>query len=220
MQYLVSFFEGIITFISPCLLPMLPMYVSYFAAGRENGVEKSAVINALGFVCGFTAVFVLLGLFSASLGSLLRTYSRIIEVAAGILTVFFGLGFIGVIKPVFRGGMKPSAVKKAGFFRALLFGIVFSVSWTPCVGAFLGSALALASVAASAARGTLLLLCYSLGLGIPFILAAVLINELENAFAFIKKHYGIINTVCGIFLIAVGLLMIAGIMGRYLGSIG
>jgi cytochrome c-type biogenesis protein len=103
-----------------------------------------------------------------------------------------------------------------GFFSALVFGIIFSVGWTPCVGAFLGSALMLASQQGSMVRGTLMLLCYSAGLGIPFILSAVLIDLLKGAFAFIKKNYGIINKVCGGLLIVVGVLMATGLLGRFL----
>ena len=103
-----------------------------------------------------------------------------------------------------------------GFFSALLFGIVFSVGWTPCVGAFLGSALALASSEGRVLTGVIMLLLYSLGLGIPFLLSAVLIDKLKSAFTFIKKNYKIINTVCGVFLIIIGILMATGMMNKLL----
>ena len=103
-----------------------------------------------------------------------------------------------------------------GFFSALLFGVVFAVGWTPCVGAFLGSALALASQQGHALAGMAMLLAYSLGLGVPFVLSAVLIDRLKTAFDWVKRHYSVINTVSGVFLIVVGVLMATGLMGRLL----
>ena len=107
--------------------------------------------------------------------------------------------------------------KELGFFSSLIFGLVFSVGWTPCVGAFLGSALMMASQQGKVTTGIIMLLIYSMGLGIPFVLSAVLIDKLKTTFGFIKKHYGLINTICGIFLVIVGLLMATGLLGKYLG---
>ena len=131
--------------------------------------------------------------------------------------VFFGLNFLGVFKlNIFKGGHGALKNKKMGFFSALLFGIVFSIGWTPCVGAFLGSALAMASQQGNVLKGVLMLLCYSAGLGIPFLLSAVLIDRLRSAFNFIKQHYDLINKLCGLLLIAVGLLMATDLLGRLL----
>lgn len=220
MQYVISFFEGIITFISPCLLPMLPIYISYFAAGDAGGRGRTALKNALGFVLGFTAVFVALGLFFGALGSFLNKYSTALNVISGVIVVLLGLSFTGVIRPLHGSGLMKSAdTKNLGFFKSVLFGLIFSVSWTPCVGVFLGSALALASTSGSAARGTLMLLCFSAGLGIPFVLSAVLIDKLRSAFGFIKRNYKIINLICGLFLICIGILMMTGLLGRFLNTI-
>ena len=216
MQYFVSFLEGIITFISPCLLPMLPIYVSYFAGGGERSTAKT-LKNALGFVLGFTVVFVLMGALAGTLGSLLRTYSTAVNIVTGLVVVFFGLNFLGVFKLNLFRGMKGGAARKGmGFFSAVLFGFVFSIGWTPCVGAFLGSALMLASQQSSMLQGIVMLLCYSMGLGIPFVVSAVLIDKLKGAFAFIKKHYAVINAVCGCLLILVGVFMMTGLFGRFL----
>jgi cytochrome c-type biogenesis protein len=108
------------------------------------------------------------------------------------------------------------AGKPLGFFSAMLFGIIFSVGWTPCVGAFLGSALAMASQQGKVLTGVMMLLCYSLGLGIPFVVSAMLIDKLKGAFTAIKRHYHVINAICGIFLIVVGILMMSGLLGRFL----
>lgn len=217
MQYFIAFIEGIITFISPCLLPMLPIYVSYFAGGEGRSTGKT-LKNALGFVLGFSTVFVLLGALAGTLGSFLTKYSVIVNIVTGLIVIFFGLNFIGVFKLNLFKGMKNSfAGKELGFFSSLLFGGVFSVGWTPCVGAFLGSALAMASQQGSMTMGIVMLLFYSLGLGIPFVISALLIDKLKDAFNFIKKNYKIINIVSGSLLILIGILMMTGMMNKFLG---
>ena len=216
MQYFISFLEGIITFISPCLLPMLPIYISYFAGGGERSTKKT-VVNALGFVFGFTLVFTALGALAGTLGSILIKYQTIVNIVCGAVVIFFGLNFLGVLKlNLFRGMSGEIETENMGFFSAMLFGMIFSVGWTPCVGAFLGSALMMASTQGQILKGVVMLLCYSLGLGIPFLISAVLIDKLKSAFLFIKKNYYIINVICGIFLIIVGIGMASGVLGRLL----
>ena len=216
MQYLISFLEGIITFISPCLLPMLPIYISYFAGGGERSTKKT-LTGALGFVLGFTCVFVAMGALAGTLGSFLTRYQTWVNVVSGIIVILFGLNYLGVLRiNLFRGSRRTVDTSDLGFFSAFVFGAIFSVGWTPCVGAFLGSALMLASQQGSAARGIGMLLCYSLGLGVPFIISAVLIDQLKGAFNWIKSHYAIINRICGGLLILVGIAMATGLMGRLL----
>ncbi len=213
MEYFVSFLEGIITFISPCLLPMLPVYISWFAGGRERDTVRTCRCAA-GFVLGFTLVFMMLGALAGTVGAFLREYQQAVNVVSGLVVIFFGLNFIGVLRVnLFRGG-RSMEILNMGFFTAVLFGAVFSVSWTPCVGAFLGSALMLASQQGQMVTGMVMLFCYSMGLGIPFLVSALLIDHLKGAFGLIKKHYGIVNRVCGGFLILVGILMATGTMGR------
>lgn len=214
MQYVISFLEGVVTFISPCLLPMLPIYISYFAGGGERSVKKT-LSGTLGFVTGFTIVFVALGALAGTLGGLLKEYQTAVNIVSGLIVIFFGLNFLGVFKlNLFKGSNHKVNTKNMGFFSAMLFGIIFSVSWTPCVGAFLGSALMLASQQGHVGEGVVMLLVYSLGLGIPFVLSAVLIDYLKSAFNWIKKHYKVINIVCGVLLILVGVLMATGLIGR------
>lgn len=215
MQYFVLFLEGIITFISPCLLPMLPIYISYFAGG--NRTTKKTMIGAVGFVLGFTAVFVAMGALAGTLGGFLRTYQTAVNIISGLIVIVFGLNYLGVLNlNIFRGGNQTVNVKDLGFISAILFGIVFSVGWTPCVGAFLGSALMMASQQGHVAEGMLMLLVYSLGLGIPFLLSAVLIDRLKSAFDWVKKNYRIINIFSGSLLIVIGLLMATGMLGKLL----
>ena len=217
MQYAIAFLEGMITFISPCLLPMLPIYISYFAGGGERSMGKT-LQNATGFVAGFTAVFVVLGALAGTLGSFLREYQTVVNIVSGLIVVIFGLNFLGVLKfNLFRGGGRQVNTDNMGVFSAVLFGVVFSVGWTPCVGAFLGSALMLASQQGHVAEGMLMLLVYSLGLGIPFIISAVLIDYLKSAFDWIKKNYKVINIVSGSLLVAIGVLMATGLLERLIG---
>lgn len=220
MQYFISFLEGIITFISPCLLPMLPIYISYFAGGSERSITKT-LKNAFGFVIGFTAVFVAMGALAGTIGSFLTKHQTALNIISGLIVVFFGLNFIGVLKlNIFKGMKNPLAGKQLGFFSSSLFGIIFSIGWTPCVGAFLGSALMLASQQGRTLTGILMLLCYSLGLGIPFIASAILIDKLKNTFGFIKRNYKTINIICGGLLIIVGISMMTGMLGRLLAVLG
>lgn len=216
MQYFVSFIEGIITFVSPCLLPMLPVYLSYFAGGGERSTKKT-LLGAAGFVLGFTAVFTAMGALAGTLGSFLKQYETAVNIILGAIVIIFGLNYMGIFRLKIFSGLK-NTVKKTemGFFSAFLFGVVFSVGWTPCVGAFLGSALAMASQQGEALTGVIMLLLYSLGLGVPFLLSAVLIDKLKGAFNFIKKNYKIINTLCGIFLVIIGIIMATGLMNKFL----
>lgn len=217
MQYIISFFEGILTFISPCLLPMLPVYISYFAGGEAD--SKKTLWNALGFILGFTVVFTAMGALAGTLGSFLSKYQTAVNIVSGLIVIFFGLNFMGIIKlNLFKGGARMQT-GSLGFFSSLLFGMVFSIGWTPCVGAFLGSALMLASQQGHVLEGTLMLLSYSLGLGIPFLLSAVLIDQLKGAFNFIKRHYTLINYICGGLLVLMGILMATGILNDVLQSL-
>ncbi|MBQ2942491.1 MAG: cytochrome c biogenesis protein CcdA [Clostridia bacterium] len=221
MLYLISFLEGIITFISPCMLPMLPVYVSYFAGNDEEKGTGKTLINALGFVLGFTVIFILMGAFAGAVGGFLRKYQIAVNIITGLIVIFFGLNFMGIFRiNIFRGMSGRMDNKELGFFSSLIFGIIFSVGWTPCVGTFLGSALMMASGSGSTVKGIFMLIAYSLGLGIPFIASALLIDKLKGAFSFIKRHYNIINLVSGILLIIVGILMMTGLMGIFLGMLG
>lgn len=220
MQYLISFLEGIITFISPCLLPMLPIYLSYFVGGGERSTAKT-LTNAAGFVSGFTLVFVTMGALAGSVGGFLRSHQTAVNIISGLIVILFGLNFLGVLRlNLFRGGSRGMESRDMGFFSSAIFGVVFSVGWTPCVGAFLGSALILASQSGHAAEGVIMLLLYSLGLGIPFLVSAVLIDRMKGTLDWIKRHYGIINLVSGCFLLLIGVLMATGTLGRMLQLFG
>ena len=216
MQYVVSFLEGIITFISPCLLPMLPIYLSYFAGGGERSTGKT-LKGASGFVLGFTLIFVAMGALAGTLGSFLTKYQTVVNILSGLVVIFFGLNYLGVVRiNLFQGSKTQLRTQDLNFFSAFLFGLIFSLGWTPCVGTFLGSALMLASQQGKALTGILMLLCYSAGLGIPVILSAVLIDKLKSTFDFVKRNYHTITIISGVFLILVGILMATGTLGVWM----
>lgn len=218
MNYFIAFLEGIITFISPCLLPMLPIYISYFAGQETLDNRYQAMINALGFVLGFTLVFVSLGALAGTIGGFLKQYSTVVNILSGLIMILFGLNFMGIFRIPFINATKKMNVqiKSFRFFSSVLFGIIFSIGWTPCVGAFLGSALMLAASDGESFKGILMLLAYSLGLGIPFMASAILINRLKTTFDWIKKNYHIINIISGGLLVVVGIFMATGWMGYFL----
>ena len=212
MDFLVTFLEGIISFISPCTLPLLPIYLTYLTGGSEK--QSGKIMRPLGFVLGFTTVFTLLGLFAGALSRYLVQHRTAVNIVSGVIVIIFGLSYLEIIRlPFFKGTQKKREVNS--FLSALVFGMIYSVSLTPCVGAFLGSAIMLASSSGTAVRGTLLLLTYSLGMGIPFLLSALLIERLTGAIKWVKQHYKVINLVCGFFLIIIGILMACGVMNRF-----
>lgn len=196
---------------------MLPIYISYFAGGEVHGGKKT-LVNAMGFVIGFTLVFTTLGTLAGTAGGFLQSHQTAVNLISGLVVIAFGLNFLGVFQiGLFKGSRRAVNAREMGFFSALLFGVIFSLGWTPCVGAFLGSALMLASQQGNALVGMMMLLVYSLGLGVPFLLSAVLIDKLKSTFEWIKRNYQIINRLSGGFLIVIGLLMATGMLERLIG---
>lgn len=214
MIYLITFLEGFISFISPCMLPMIPIYLTYFAGDANK--KHNTIANAVCFVIGFTVVFCLLGIFAGTIGAFLRNYQVIVNLICGIVVILFGFSYLEFIPLKFFKGSSKNNTKITGGFSAFLFGIIFSINLTPCVGAFLGSALMMASAVGTTLKGVLLLLVYSLGLGIPMILSAILIQKLRTVLEWIKKHYKVINNICGIFLIFIGVVIAFGGMNYFL----
>ncbi len=222
MQYLISFIEGFITFISPCMLPMIPIYISYFVGDADastSNKKNKALKNSLGFVFGFSLVFILLGALAGSLGSFVFHHSKMLNIVGGLLLILFGLNYIGILKINFLNKVVKLQAHSnvTNFLSSVLFGIIFSIGWSPCVGTFLGSALMLAAHQGTVLKGTILLIFYSVGLGIPFVLSAVLIENIKNIFDFIKRNYKIINMVSGLFLIIMGILMMTGFLNLFFG---
>ena len=209
MEYLLTFLEGLASFISPCLLPMLPIYISYFM-GEEGKGKKKAVLNSIAFVLGFTLVFLTLSIFANVAGNIISRYIRNIKIVFGIIIIILGFNYMEILKLKFLNKTKGIKIKdkNLNFFKAMIFGILFSISWTPCIGTFLASALFLIAKEQELVKGILLMILYSIGLGIPFIISAILIEKLKEVFDFIKKNYKKVKIISGLILIIMGLYMI------------
>lgn len=215
---------GLLSFVSPCVLPLIPAYVSYISGesieelrGGEHSSRK-VLINSIAFVIGFSIVFVLLGASATLIGNLLIRNMRIFKIIAGIVMIVFGLHISGVIRINLLNYEKRLKTQKqnTSFVGALLLGFAFSFGWTPCVGPILGAILLQASTAETLGKGILLLSLYSAGLGIPFVLTAVAINVFFSAFSRIKKYFRAIEIVAGVFLVVMGILLIMN-KGIYIG---
>ena len=215
------FLEGFLAFISPCMLPMLPVYMMYLAAERENG-KRASVVNTIGFVAGFTLVFMAMGATATSLGAMLDAHRVVLQRASGVVIIIFGLHFLGVFRIGFLDLEKKLDVKvaKRGFIGALLFGGAFSLGWTPCLGPFLGSALMLAGNGKTAAEGVFYLFVFSMGLGIPYILAALFFTRIKGVFTWLKSHGKIIKKVSGVVLVAAGLAILTDTFGYWAALFG
>ena len=206
MEYALIFLEGIASFISPCLLPMIPIYIAYFAG--ENGENsKKTFVNSLGFVLGFSAVFLLMAIFASKLGSFISENMKYLRPAFGLMIIVFGLNYMELfnIKILNNASKIKADIKDMNFFKSLVFGIMFSISWTPCIGTFLGSALLLIAKNQDLVKGILLISIYSIGLGIPFLASALLIKELKNVFNVVKRNYSLVRKISGVLLIIMGI---------------
>ena len=209
MEFLFTFLEGLASFISPCVLPMLPIYISYFA-GKEDSKTSRALLNSIGFVIGNTIIFILFAIIASYAGALALGIQKYIKILFGVVIIILGLNYMGILKIKFLN--KEIGIKKKiddfTFFKTILFGMMFSISWTPCIGSFLGSALLLIANKQNILQGILLMLVYSIGFGIPFIISAVLIEKLKNFYNLIKKNYKTIKIISGIILIVMGVYVI------------
>ena len=209
MEFLFTFLEGIASFISPCVLPMLPIYISYFA-GKEDSKTSRALLNSVGFVIGNTIIFILFAIIASYAGALALGIQKYIKILFGVVIIILGLNYMGILKIKFLN--KEIGIKKKiddfTFLKTILFGMMFSISWTPCIGSFLGSALLLIANKQNILQGILLMLVYSIGFGIPFIISAVLIEKLKNFYNLIKKNYKTIKIISGVILIVMGVYVI------------
>jgi cytochrome c-type biogenesis protein len=217
---LFSLWMGVVSFISPCILPLIPSYVSYItgisydelvdAAARRKNLRLT-LLHSLTFVAGFTLVFVLLGATVSYAGQFLIEYLKVIRIAGGVLMVVLGLFVADVVPiPFLQQDAKVHLKSRpAGFLGTFLLGLVFAAGWTPCTGPFLSGVLMQAAQAETMATGMVLLAFYSLGIGIPFILSAVAIGAFISFFNIVKRHYRAIKIVSGAILIIMGVLLIA-----------
>lgn len=212
MAYLLLFAEGVLTFVSPCLLPMLPVYFTFLAGRREGKLMQ----NALLFTLGFSAVFTGLGAVSGSVGAMLVRYHRPVELISGLLVVLLGLSYAGILRlNVLQREWRPMLSKASGV-SPLLFGVAFALGWTPCIGPMLASALMTAATSGSSLGGMIMLMFYALGIATPFLLAALLFEQLGSALGFLTRHGETIKKLSGGLMILFGLLMMSGRLARLL----
>jgi len=213
---LVSLLAGLISFLSPCVLPIVPPYLAYMSGiSLDSSAVKSnlkVVIVAAFFVMGLSTVFLILGVAASSFGILLLGYKDLLTTIAGLLIMCFGLHFLGIVRiPLLNREVRFDVGDKGGsFFGAYLLGLAFAFGWTPCIGPQLGAILSLAASEASLYKGMILLSFYALGLGIPFLVAAAFLSKMGNTLLFFKRNFELIERVMGLLLWTVGLLMLSG----------
>ena len=219
ITFFFAFSAGFLSFVSPCVLPLIPSYVSYITGisfedlvegGDDKNFTKVTLYNSLAFILGFTIVFVSLGASSSYFGSLLRDYQELIMRVGGILVIVFGLFIMGVLKLDFMNRDKKFHLqeKPAGYLGSVFVGIVFAAGWTPCIGPLLGSILSIATSEGSVLFGVELLLVYSIGLGIPFLITSLALNTFLHHMPKVTKHMRVITTISGLILIVIGLLLV------------
>jgi cytochrome c-type biogenesis protein len=221
----VAFLAGLLSFLSPCVLPVVPSYLSYITgitgAAELQSRRHLALVHATLFVTGFSIIFILLGATATALGRVLNYYQHWLERAGGVLIILFGLYTMGILKSGllsremrFQLGDKP-----LGFLGSLLAGMAFGAGWTPCIGPILGSILLYitASPDADLSRGIPLMLAYSVGLAIPFLLAALAFEKFALFSKNFRKHLGLVEKVAGVLLILFGLLLVTGQFSRLAG---
>jgi cytochrome c-type biogenesis protein len=217
-----AFLAGLLMFLAPCTLPIVPGYLAFIAAVPEGSLQKKSarrrvIINAFAFVMGFSLVFILLGTFAAALGSFLGPWRDTLARAAGAIIIIFGLTMLGLVRiPVLSGEKRmaiPHFLTIGKAHSSALIGALFALGWSPCIGPILGSILLLASTSATAPQGALLLAVFSLGLGVPFITTALLLERAGAAFARYSSFINALSIAGGVILIALGVLMLLGDMG-------
>ncbi len=226
ISYLVAFGAGFLTFLSPCLLPIIPSFIAYITGislgdmsdpGKIASAKRSAMVHSLLFILGFSVIFILLGLTATFIGKALFRYQKAIQIGGGLLIILFGFYLMGILKLDFLGKEAKIRVHTgpASYFGSFLVGVTFAAAWTPCAGPILGSILLLAGTKTSITEGAKLLSAYSLGIAVPFFLTALLINTFVAHLNKIKRFISMVNIISGAFLVAVGIL----IMTNYLNVI-
>ncbi|MDD3725667.1 MAG: cytochrome c biogenesis protein CcdA [Candidatus Ratteibacteria bacterium] len=213
-----SFAAGVLSFFSPCILPLIPAYLSYItgvsveniAEGSKNWIKNLSLV--LSFIAGFTFIFTILGASATYLGKYLLTRQKILRLAGGTIIILFGLHLTGLLKiiPLYRQKKVQMNRIVSGYTGAFLIGMVFAAGWTPCVGPVLASILIVASSQETVLRGIILLVSYSIGIGVPFIITTILINKMLGVLSFFKRHTHPVEIITGILLMIMGLLLILG----------
>ena len=213
----VAFIAGLISFLSPCVLPIVPPYIAYMSGVALTEIEnrkgrQKIVLTALFFVLGLSTVFIFLGFSASAIGAIFFEYQTLLNTIAGFIIMLFGLHFLGIYRLHFLDREARFEVEnyQGTAFGSYVLGLAFAFGWTPCIGPQLGAILSLAASNASILKGTVLLSFYAMGLGIPFLIFALFINRLEGVLKFFKQYFKIIERIMGLLLWTVGLLMLTG----------
>ncbi len=211
ISFFVAFVAGILTFISPCVLPLVPVYLSFLSgqSAEEKTDKKTIFFHALLFVLGFSCIFILLGASAGLIGNFLIEKLPLLRIIAGIFLVILGIYVLGIIKIPFLYRMKSFNIfsKAKGYPASFLVGISFSLGWTPCAGPILGGILVLTYASCTVLQGTLLLTVYSLGLGIPFLFCALILGRVSKILQRFNKYYRLVEMVSGLLLILIGIFI-------------
>lgn len=213
LGFFIAFSAGLLSFLSPCVLPLVPSYITFITGMNVEEMDRSkhtTLLHAVLFVAGFTLVFMALGAGATLLGQVMIRYRDVISRVGGVLVTIFGLYLLGVFNFALlaRDTRLHLANKPIGFLGTMLVGVAFGAGWSPCIGPILGAILTMAASEASLARGLGLLLVYSMGLAVPFLLAALMVERFLGLFAKVRKHMVWVNRTAGTLLVLVGLLMI------------
>jgi cytochrome c-type biogenesis protein len=212
-----AFLAGVISFLSPCVLPIVPPYLAYMSGislseATDNNKAVSIFLPAIFFVLGLSTVFLILGFTASALGTVFLSYQDTLITISGILVMGFGLHFLGILRIGFleREARFEASSQNGSAFGAYVLGLAFAFGWTPCIGPQLASILTLAASEGSVARGTTLLGVYALGLGVPFLLVALFLSRLSATLTWLKRHMQIIERLMGLLLWTIGLMMLTG----------
>jgi cytochrome c-type biogenesis protein len=211
---------GLVSFLSPCVLPLVPPYLIYLTGATiehvaseeaDRASKRAVMVSALVFVLGFSTVFVALGASASLIGSLIRAWSAQLSIAAGVIIILMGLHFLGLtrISLLMREGRLAMA-KPVGLWGAYAMGLAFAFGWTPCIGPILAAILSVAAAEATVTKGAMLLAVYSAGLGIPFLLAALMVEQFSSVFARMKRHLLQVERVMGVLMVLTGIGFLTG----------